>query len=151
MRGSQEVLRPSHHCQGDSGLVIGQEHQHQAYTSPLPCVPRETQDRHDGNSSNRYWKVTLRIVRYLCRPQVFILVLQDRSCRSVTIVSVLAPQRKTGKMVQMLSLAVFCSSLIGLSGAAALGTAEEYADGSIHARIMGMKMVRTLDHEIELD
>lgn len=54
-------------------------------------------------------------------------------------------------MVQMLSLAAFCSSLVGLSSAAALGTAEEYADGSVHARIMGMKMVRMLDHGIELD
>lgn len=45
------------------------------------------------------------------------------------------------KMVQMLSLAALCSSLVGLSSAAALGSAEEYADGSVHARIMGMKMV----------
>jgi hypothetical protein len=45
-------------------------------------------------------------------------------------------------MVQMLFLAALCSSLVGLSSAAALGSAEEYADGSVHARIMGMKMVR---------
>jgi hypothetical protein len=45
-------------------------------------------------------------------------------------------------MVQMLPLAALCSSLVGLSSAAALGSAEEYADGSVHARIMGMKMVR---------
>ena len=44
-------------------------------------------------------------------------------------------------MVQLLSLATICSSLLGLSNAAALGSAEEYADGSVHARIMGMKMV----------
>ncbi|OSS50429.1 hypothetical protein B5807_04855 [Epicoccum nigrum] len=43
-------------------------------------------------------------------------------------------------MVQMLFLAALCSSLVGLSSAAALGSAEEYADGSVHARIMGMKM-----------
>ena len=45
-------------------------------------------------------------------------------------------------MVQMLPLAALCSSLVGLGSAAALGSAEEYADGSVHARIMGMKMVR---------
>lgn len=48
-------------------------------------------------------------------------------------------------MVQMLFLAGFCASLVGLSSAAALGTAEEYADGSVHARIMGMKMVWLLN------
>ncbi|KAF2629561.1 hypothetical protein BU25DRAFT_429841 [Macroventuria anomochaeta] len=42
-------------------------------------------------------------------------------------------------MVQTISLAAICSSLVGLSSAA-LGSAEEYADGSVHARIMGMKM-----------
>jgi hypothetical protein len=42
-------------------------------------------------------------------------------------------------MVQLISLAL-CSALVGLSRAAALGSAEEYADGSVHARIMGMKM-----------
>ena len=44
-------------------------------------------------------------------------------------------------MIKMLSLAALCSSLVCLSSAAALGSAEEYADGSVHARIMGMKMV----------
>jgi hypothetical protein len=43
-------------------------------------------------------------------------------------------------MVQILSLAL-CSALVGLGRAAALGSAEEYADGSVHARIMGLKMV----------
>lgn len=45
-------------------------------------------------------------------------------------------------MVHLLPLVAFCSSLVGLSHAAALGSAEEYADGSVHAKIMGMKMVR---------
>lgn len=62
-------------------------------------------------------------------------MLISRSC-----ISLHSPE-KTVKMVQMLSLAAFFSSLVGLSSAAALGTAEEYADGSVHARIMGMKMV----------
>lgn len=44
-------------------------------------------------------------------------------------------------MVQLLSVAALCSSLVGLGSAAALGTAAEYADGTVHARIMGMKMV----------
>jgi hypothetical protein len=43
-------------------------------------------------------------------------------------------------MVQILSLAL-CSAFVGWSSAAGLGSAEEYADGSVHARIMGMKMV----------
>jgi hypothetical protein len=54
-------------------------------------------------------------------------------------------------MVQMLSLTALCSSLVGLSSAAALGTAEEYADGSVHALIMGMKMVRTLAYGFEAE
>lgn len=44
-------------------------------------------------------------------------------------------------MVYKQSLAVLCSALVGLSNAAALGSAEEYADGTVHARIMGLKMV----------
>ena len=52
-------------------------------------------------------------------------------------------------MVQMLPFVIFCSSLVGLSSAAALGTAEEYADGSVHARIMGMKMVGRLEYGIK--
>ncbi|KAH8639556.1 hypothetical protein IG631_07326 [Alternaria alternata] len=42
-------------------------------------------------------------------------------------------------MVHVPSLSVICSALVGLSNAAALGTAEEYADGTVHARIMAMK------------
>jgi len=45
-------------------------------------------------------------------------------------------------MVHVSSLSVLGSALVGLSNAAALGTAEEYADGTVHARIMGMKIVR---------
>ncbi|OAL52974.1 hypothetical protein IQ07DRAFT_347315 [Pyrenochaeta sp. DS3sAY3a] len=45
-------------------------------------------------------------------------------------------------MVYKQSLAVLCSALVGLSNAAALGTAEEYADGTVHARIMGLKMAQ---------
>ena len=45
-------------------------------------------------------------------------------------------------MVRMLSLAAICCTLVGLGNTAALGSAEEYADGSVHAKIMGMKMVR---------
>jgi hypothetical protein len=45
-------------------------------------------------------------------------------------------------MVHLSSLSVLGSALVGLSNAAALGTAEEYADGSVHARIMAMKTVR---------
>lgn len=44
-------------------------------------------------------------------------------------------------MVQIKAVAALCSAFVGMSRGAALGTAEEYADGSVHARIMGMKMV----------
>jgi len=47
-------------------------------------------------------------------------------------------------MVRLHGLAIVGSGLLGLSNAAALGTAEEYADGTVHAMIMGMKMVSTL-------
>ena len=46
-------------------------------------------------------------------------------------------------MVRLYELAIVASGLLGLSNAAALGTAEEYADGTVHAMIMGMKMVST--------
>ena len=46
-------------------------------------------------------------------------------------------------MVRLYELAIVGSGLLGLSNAAALGTAEEYADGTVHAMIMGMKMVST--------
>jgi len=42
-------------------------------------------------------------------------------------------------MVHVSSLSIIGSALVGLSNAAALGTAEEYADGTVHARIMAMK------------
>ncbi|KAF1842957.1 uncharacterized protein K460DRAFT_136923 [Cucurbitaria berberidis CBS 394.84] len=45
-------------------------------------------------------------------------------------------------MVHMHSLAVLCAAIVGMSRAAALGSAQEYADGSVHARIMGMKMAQ---------
>ncbi|KAH6875747.1 hypothetical protein J4E91_002138 [Alternaria rosae] len=45
-------------------------------------------------------------------------------------------------MVHVSSLSVLGSALVGLSNAAALGTAEEYADGTVHARIMGMKIAQ---------
>ncbi|KAF2854084.1 hypothetical protein T440DRAFT_496275 [Plenodomus tracheiphilus IPT5] len=45
-------------------------------------------------------------------------------------------------MVYARSVAALCSAFVGLSRGAALGTAEEYADGSVHARIMGMKMAQ---------
>lgn len=48
-------------------------------------------------------------------------------------------------MVHARSVAALCSVFVGLSRGAALGTAEEYADGSVHAKIMGMKMVRSHD------
>jgi hypothetical protein len=47
-----------------------------------------------------------------------------------------------------LALAAACSAFAGLSNAAALGSAEEYADGTVHGRIMAMKMVRS--HHIPL-
>jgi hypothetical protein len=45
-------------------------------------------------------------------------------------------------MVHVSSLSVLSLALVALSDAAALGTAEEYADGTVHARIMAMKTVR---------
>jgi hypothetical protein len=39
------------------------------------------------------------------------------------------------------SLVAACAAFTGLSNAAALGSAEEYADGTVHGRIMAMKMV----------
>lgn len=49
-------------------------------------------------------------------------------------------------MVFLTSLSALGSAaaLVGLSNAAALGTAQEYEDGTVHARIMGMKMVSIL-------
>lgn len=44
-------------------------------------------------------------------------------------------------MVRIASIAALCSTLPGMSRAAGAGTAQEYADGTVHARIMGIKMV----------
>jgi len=44
----------------------------------------------------------------------------------------------------LFSAATLCSSLLGLSTAAALGSSEDYASGSVHAHIMGIKMVCNL-------
>ena len=41
-------------------------------------------------------------------------------------------------MYRLLSVA---TSLVGLSSAAALGSVEDYASGSVHAQIMAIKMV----------
>lgn len=48
-------------------------------------------------------------------------------------------------MVCISSIAALCSTFIGMSRAAALGTAEQYASGEVHAHIMGIKMVRTFN------
>ena len=45
-------------------------------------------------------------------------------------------------MVQFASIVALCSTLFGVSRAAGQGTSAEYADGTVHARIMGLKMVR---------
>ena len=44
-------------------------------------------------------------------------------------------------MVRTTALVVLGSALVGMSRGAALGTAEEYASGAVHARIMEIKMV----------
>jgi hypothetical protein len=51
-------------------------------------------------------------------------------------------------MVQLVSVIALCSTLFGLSRAAGQGSAAEYADGTVHARIMGLKMVR-IWHTVE--
>lgn len=48
-------------------------------------------------------------------------------------------------MVKGFSIIALCSALVGVSRGAELGTAEDYASGSVHARIMGMKMVGIFD------
>ncbi|KAL6704088.1 hypothetical protein ACN47E_008751 [Coniothyrium glycines] len=45
-------------------------------------------------------------------------------------------------MVHGRSIVALSAALVGMSNAAALGTAEEYADGTVHARIMGIKMAQ---------
>lgn len=47
-------------------------------------------------------------------------------------------------MVHLPSLTVLGSALIGATNAAALGSAEDYASGAVHAHIMGIKMVGML-------
>jgi hypothetical protein len=47
-------------------------------------------------------------------------------------------------MVRISSITALCSALIGMSRAAALGSAEQYASGEVHAYIMGIKMVYAL-------
>lgn len=44
-------------------------------------------------------------------------------------------------MTRIASLAVLCSALTGMSRAAALGSAEDYASGAVHAQIMAIKVV----------
>jgi hypothetical protein len=44
-------------------------------------------------------------------------------------------------MTRIASLAALCSALTGMSRAAALGSAEDYASGAVHAQIMALKVV----------
>jgi hypothetical protein len=44
-------------------------------------------------------------------------------------------------MARISSLVALCSAFIGSSRAAALGSAEDYASGAVHAQIMALKMV----------
>lgn len=44
-------------------------------------------------------------------------------------------------MTRITSLAALCSALTGMSRAAALGSAEDYASGAVHAQIMALKVV----------
>jgi len=53
-------------------------------------------------------------------------------------------------MVHVHSVAALCSAFVGLGRAAALGSAEEYADGSVHARIMALKTVWHLAYLIPI-
>ena len=46
-------------------------------------------------------------------------------------------------MVRSLVLAAVASALAGLSHAAGQGSAEDYASGAVHAKIMAIKMVST--------
>jgi hypothetical protein len=45
-------------------------------------------------------------------------------------------------MARITSLVTLCSALAGMSKAAALGSAEDYASGAVHASIMALKVVR---------
>jgi hypothetical protein len=46
-------------------------------------------------------------------------------------------------MARLAALTVLCSALTGMSRAAALGSAEDYASGAVHAQIMALKVVCT--------
>lgn len=48
-------------------------------------------------------------------------------------------------MVHLTSIAALGSTLVGLSMAAGQGSKADYEDGTVHARIMGIKMVRPLN------
>lgn len=65
---------------------------------------------------------------------------------SQTIFGLFLPRARRGLvLLEMGRIACFvalCSTMIGVSRAAGQGSAAEYADGTVHARIMGLKMVR---------
>lgn len=44
-------------------------------------------------------------------------------------------------MARVATFAALCSAIFGTSSAAALGSAEDYASGAVHAQIMAMKVV----------
>jgi hypothetical protein len=44
-------------------------------------------------------------------------------------------------MVRVTLVVALCSILVGVSSAAGQGSAADYADGTVHARIMAIKMV----------
>jgi hypothetical protein len=44
-------------------------------------------------------------------------------------------------MVHLFIVAALCSTFAGLSHAAGQGSAEDYASGAVHAKIMAIKMV----------
>ncbi|KAH8730088.1 hypothetical protein GQ44DRAFT_747098 [Phaeosphaeriaceae sp. PMI808] len=45
-------------------------------------------------------------------------------------------------MARISSLMALCSTLLGMSNAAALGSADDYASGAVHAQIMAIKMAQ---------
>jgi hypothetical protein len=47
-------------------------------------------------------------------------------------------------MVRCLAIAAVSSALVGVGYAAGQGSAEDYASGAVHAKIMAIKMVRAL-------
>lgn len=46
-------------------------------------------------------------------------------------------------MARVATFAALCSAILGTSRAAALGSAEDYASGAVHAQIMAIKVVCT--------